>query len=415
MGKVSTGGKFSAISAIDQQFLEPEPQNNQPFYSVLAKTATRAQIIRMKRRIYGIFAIWVSLISAHAERMENESVVFCSDLQPRSAQLLFKPDKIENVSRADGSQTFKEGLDYRIHPDGRMTLTDNSSIPVLTYYGKAIVKGTYGFADAKGRPFYSPGGTLKHKDYDIVVTYSYSEGSLDQMMQGAWHPSLTSALEKLKAKNPLNVTFFGDSITFGAQASSLAPGCHPFAPAYPMQVINSLKSTYGYSEIQYANPSVGGKTSAWGLEQIKQVLITKPDLVVLAFGMNDSSGKVPTQTYKSNIEGMMKALRAANPKVSIILVAEFSPNPEWPAANYPLRAKNRDALEQLHKQYENTALVDVGMVSRRIVEKKKFQDISGNNLNHPNDFLNAFYTDLVLKVLDGKRVAVGASKAPNKL
>ncbi len=368
----------------------------------------------MKRRIYGIFAICLSLITAHAERMETESVVFCSDLQPRTAQLLFKPDKIESVSRADGSQTFKEGVDYRIDPDGRMTLTDNSSIPVLTYYGKAIEKKTYGFADVKGRPIYSPGGTMKHKDYDIVVTYNYSKGSLDQIMQGAWHAGLTTSIEKLKSRKPLNLTFYGDSITFGAQASSLAPGCHPFTPAYPMQVINSLKSTYGYAEIQYANPSVGGKTSTWGLEEIKQVVSTTPDLVVLAFGMNDGSGKMPTQTYKSNIEGMMKALRVANPNVSIILVAEFSPNPEWPAANYPLRAKNRDALEELHKQYDNTAFVDVGMVSRRIVEKKKFQDISGNNLNHPNDFLNAIYADLVLKVLNGKRVAVEVGKAPDK-
>ncbi len=368
----------------------------------------------MKSVIYGIFAICVTLITVHAERMENESVVFCSDLQPRAAQLLFKPDKVESVSRANGSQTFKEGVDYRVDANGKIELTENSTIPVLTYYGKAIEKGTYGFADVKGRPFYSPGGTLKHKDYDIVVTYSYSNGSLDQMMKGAWHPGLTTALEKLNAKKPLNVTFFGDSITFGAQASSLVPGCHPFAPAYPMQVINSLKSTYEYSEINYANPSVGGKTSTWGLEEIKQVIDTKPDLVVLAFGMNDGSGKMPTQTYKSNIEAMMKALRVSNPNVSIILVAEFSPNPDWAASNYPLRAKNRDALEELHKQYGNTAFVDVGMVSRRIAEKKKFQDFSGNNLNHPNDFLNAIYADLVLKVLNGKRISVAKGEAPKK-
>lgn len=341
-------------------------------------------------------------------------MVFCSDLQPRTAQLLFKPDKVESVSRANGSQTFTEGVDYRIEPNGRMTLTENSNIPVLTYYAKAIEKKMYGFADMKGRPFYSPGGTAKHNDYDIVVTYNYNNGLLDQLMEGAWHPGLTTSLEKLKSRQPLNLTFFGDSITFGAQASSLAPGCHPFAPAYPMQVINSLKSTYGYSEIHYANPSVGGKTSTWGLAEIKQVITTKPDLVVLAFGMNDGSGKMPTQTYKSNIEGMMQALRTTNPNVGIILVAEFSPNPEWAAANYPLRAKNRDALEELHKKYDNTALIDVGLVSRRISEKKKFQDISGNNLNHPNDFLNTIYADLVLKVLNAKRVPVSVGKAPDK-
>ena len=340
-----------------------------------------------------------------AARMENESVVFCSDLDPRRARLLFDPTKVESVRSANGATTYEEGKDYRLLDHGRMELTPNSRIPVLKYYGDKADKKSqlYGFKDSKGRAFYSPGDNQKHNDYDVVVTYTHANGLLEQLMNGAWEAGMTTALKKLEFKQPLKVAFFGDSITFGAQASSLGAGCPPNAPAYPQQVINALKSLYGYSDIQFVNPSVGGKNSEWGLQEIKQVTGASPDLVVLAFGMNDASGRMKTEKYRANIEGMIKVLRGQNPNVSILLVAEFSPNPEWPAANYPLRAQNRESLYSLHKAYENTAFVDVGMVSRRMAERKKFQDFSGNNINHPNDFLHRIYADLIMKTLRGEK------------
>lgn len=333
-----------------------------------------------------------------AARMENESVVFCSDLEPRTARLLFSPISVENVRRANQSQTFEEGVDYQIDSSGRMVLTENSRIPVLTYYGKEKDKRVYRFTDNEGRPFYSPGGTVKHKSYDVVVTYTYADGSLEQLMDGNWESKLTTVPEKLNKKTPLNVTFFGDSITYGAQASSLGRGCAPNAPAYPVRVLNALKAHYGYSDIQYANKAVGGKTSVWGLQEIQQVIDTAPDLVILAFGVNDSSGDTPSEVYQQNTEEMMKRLRTANPDVGIILVAPFFPNPEWDKAHYALRAENRDDLYELYSRYDNMAFVDVGAVSLQIAGKKKFQDFSGNDLNHPNDFMHRIYADLILRL-----------------
>ena len=323
--------------------------------------------------------------------MENESVVFCSDLQTNRARLLFDPVEIQSVKRADGSRVFEEGVDYTVDPDGWMTLTPSSSIPVLDYYTNQTDSTYYRFTDTNGFVFYSPGGVYKHRDWDVVVTYTCTNGSLDELAEGAWESKLMVALDQ----NPLNVTFFGDSITAGGQASFLAPGAPPFAPAYPLRVIDRLKDRFGYPHINYANKAVGGKTSSWGLQEIQQVIDTSPDLVVLAFGMNDASGNVPSATYKQNTEDMIQALRTANPDVGIVLVAEFSPNPEWANAHYELRAEDRDALYDLYSSYDNMAVVDVGAVSRQIAARKKFQDFSGNNLNHPNDFLHAVYAYLV--------------------
>lgn len=334
-------------------------------------------------------------------RMENESVVFCSDLDPLGARLLFDPIQIESVRSANRAIVYQEGRDYRLLDHGRIELTPGSRIPVLRYYGTKDDGNLYKFSDIKGRAFYSPGGNQKHNGYDVVVTYTHADGLLDGLMKDAWDPGITSALEILKAKKPLKVAFFGDSITFGAQASSLGAGCPPNAQAYPQLVVQSLKSRYGVSSIESFNPSVGGKTSEWGLQEIHQVTAVSPDLVVLAFGMNDASGQIKSQKYQANIDGMIRALRAANPNVSILLVAEFSPNPEWAGARYALRAENRAALFKLHKSYGNTAFVDVGLVSRRMAERKKFQDYSGNNINHPNDFMHAMYATLIMKVLGG--------------
>jgi len=332
--------------------------------------------------------------------MEHEAVVFCSDLQPRSAQLLFTPVEIQSVQRANRSQVFEPGIDYTVDANGLISLPPGSQIPVLDYYAAAIDPTYYRFADIYGTPFFSPGGVYKHDTYDIVVTYTYDHAteSLDDLAVGSWATKLTSSLDQLRAQQPLNITFFGDSITYGAQASSLAPGAAPFAPAYPMQIIDTLKARFGYGQINYANQAVGGMMSDWGLQEIQQVVDTAPDLVVLAFGMNDASAGLPTATYKQNTEGMIQALRTANPNVGIVLVAEFSPNPEMAGANYALRAANRDALYDLYSTYENMAFVDVGAVSMQIADRKKFQDFSGNNINHPNDFLHKIYADLILNV-----------------
>ena len=337
--------------------------------------------------------------------MRRESIVFCSDLQTYHARLLFDPVEVQQVERANGSQVFEEGSDYTVSPDGWMTLTPTSSIPVLDYYTNVTDSTDYRFSDTNGVPFYSPGGNYKHDAYDVVVTYAHANGSLDELAAGTWESKLTTASEKLHARQPLNVTFFGDSITYGAQASSLAPAVEPFSPAYPSQVIAGLKARFGYDQINYANKAVGGKMTDWGLQEIQRVIDTAPDLVVLAFGMNDGSqGKDTELWYKPNTKGMIDALRAAHPEVSIILVAEFSPNPETANANYALRAQNRDALNDLYSTYGNMAFVDVGAVSRQIAARKKFQDFSGNNLNHPNDFMHAVYAELVMNVFEGARI-----------
>ena len=79
--------------------------------------------------------IWIVIISLVpwvlvAKTMTAESVVFCEDLH-RVRRCYFRQN-LES-SRANQSQVFEEGVDFTV--DGnRLTLTENSRIPLLQHY-----------------------------------------------------------------------------------------------------------------------------------------------------------------------------------------------------------------------------------------------------------------------------------------
>jgi len=328
--------------------------------------------------------------------MKAESVVFCKDLQPRTANLLFEPTKIIKVQRATRSQVYKEGVDFTL--EGRtLRLTKNSRIPVLKYFSQTRDEKVYRFKEPGGF-IYSPGGVTKHNDYDIEVTYEYQEGDYADLIKECAESDALTVFKKLAASKPVTISFFGDSITVGAKASgALSVKAKPQRDGYPRLVFNALQKKYPDADMNYINKAVGGKETSWGLKNIPVIVETKPDLLVLAFGMND--GQKTSKAYLKNTRKMVAMVRKKNPEVSLLLVAEFSPNPNLNGARYAWRKENRDGLFSMQKELKNCAVVDVGVVSRAMVKRKKFCDLSGNNVNHPNDFLHQVYADAALRAL----------------
>lgn len=361
----------------------------------------------MKLKTTLVFAIGVIVLGSlpvMAKTMTAESLVFCSDLQARSANLLFEPTKILKVQGANQSQVFEEGIDFTVN--GRtLELTDDSRIPVLQYFRDTKDSKLYRFKEPAGF-IYSPGGVKKHNDYDIEVSYEYAEGDYDAFFKNCGQSDSLHVFERLKKGEPVCVAFLGDSISAGAQASgAFLVTAKPNRPGYTKLVFNALQKHYPDAPMRYLNQSSGGKTTTWALTQAPALAAEKPDLLVLAFGMNDATGaRTSSRTYLQNTRKLVRMFREANPNSSILLVAEFSPNPNLKQFAQPaLRKANRDGLFALQKELENCAVVDVGSVTRPIVARKKFCDVSGNNVNHPNDFLHQVYADAVLRVLQGSR------------
>ena len=137
---------------------------------------------------------------------------------------------------------------------------------------------------------------------------------------------------KLERKERLSVVCLGDSISAGWTASGYEwVNLKPYMPMYFELVTDYLKDHYGNSSILRTNLSVGGMTSSWGKEstQIYNATERNPDLMIIAFGMNDGSdASFSAAAFKGNIAAIIEGVRAKCPQTEFILVSTMLPNRE---------------------------------------------------------------------------------------
>ena len=189
--------------------------------------------------------------------------------------------------------------------------------------------------------------------------------------------------------------FIGDSISTGCNASGWANAA-PFQPPYQDLLVMNLQSAYG-GKISLKNEAVGGTGTDWGLANIGKVVAHEPDLVILAFGMNDNAGGLPTARYRANLKAMMNAVRQKRPAAEFILVATMLGNKDWTALHQELFPQYRDALAGLCGQ--GVALADMTSMWAELFKHKKDWDMTGNGVNHPNDFGHRIYAQVLSTLL----------------
>ncbi len=189
---------------------------------------------------------------------------------------------------------------------------------------------------------------------------------------------------------PLKVVVLGDSISAGYNATSFVK-VPPFQPSYPELIAADLRARFS-SPITTENLSVPGKTSDWGISKVPEVIAAKPDLLIVAFGMNDSE---PSQAFAENVQKIVAQTQSACPGCDIILVAGMTGNPLlFPPEHF---TGYRDALRRLVQR--NVALADVTMMWMQVLQKKSFADLTGNGVNHPNDFGHLIYAEVIDRLL----------------
>ena len=137
----------------------------------------------------------------------------------------------------------------------------------------------------------------------------------------------------------------------------------------------------------------------WGLKQCAAVAAEAPDLFLCAFGMNDASGHIAPEKFADTIRRIVAQLHDAHPGCDAILISPMSANPEWNHAapgTYPAYAAELKKLTS-----PQCVLADVTAVWTTLLARKSVLGLSGNGLNHPNDFGHRIYADVVLGVIAG--------------
>ncbi len=349
--------------------------------------------------------------------VHRESVLFVKETadKPADGKLLFPATKVIAIHAADGSKRFELGRDFTVSDDGtRLVLTEKSSVPFLRQDELFPPKGKL--------PLWSGGAaegpqSLSHKtgdpethvlfnnghwfhDRQVEVTYERAAADWPGAVPQFDASKLPKTLAKLKAKHKLTIGVSGDSITFGLNASGLV-GAAPFMPIYPELVAAQLQETFG-GEVALFNRAGGGWNINSGLNDLDKLIEHKPDLVIVAYGMNDVGYRDP-EKYKAGVAKLIERLRAANPDVEVILVATMLGNDQWkhtPREMFPLYL---DALKSLAgtegTASSGIALADLTSLWTEMLKRKRDSDLTGNGVNHPSDFGHRVYASAIMALL----------------
>ncbi len=319
--------------------------------------------------------------------------------QNPSAPLMFKPDHIIALRNAEINEEYVRGVDWDYdEATNSIYLLPGTKAFYFTYQDY-VVNGNYQEKDEHGNVIGKAivGGadeTYFHRR-QLAVTYVH-DGAWDGHISPYAGANLPKTMAKLQKGEPLKLELYGDSIARGAQASGYAGlKLSPFVPIWGEMVKLGLEERFG-SEVTFINPSQGGKRTDWGVENVESLVSAqKPDLVIIAFGMNDGNYSFTVDTYINNIKAMMASIRQANPDVEFILTATMLPN-QYVGTAYKNQPLYEEPLSQLAG--EGVAFLNMTQTHRDLLRYKRFVDMTGDNMYHPNDFLVRWYAQEALKL-----------------
>ncbi len=317
------------------------------------------------------------------------------------AVLLFTPDKPPVIHSSTLETTFAAGKDYEWKPGSReITLPAGTRIPfkkAAELHPAPNSPHSYnGFRDGKSWMLFGEGRYFH--DLQCAGAYPTKEKWHGPRPAPAPDRQLGKLRAKLKAMEALKLVTLGDSISTGANASG-AVNAPPMQPGYPDLVARGIEANCGV-KVTAKNLSVGGMDSAWGLQQVPAVVAESPDIVILAFGMNDASGLRKPDDFSGLIRQTVEQIRATRPDCAFVLVSPMTANSEWNRSAPELYPAYAAVLGKLAGP--DIALANVTEMWTAAVERKSCLSLSGNGLNHPNDFGHRLYADVILAVIGGK-------------
>ena len=339
----------------------------------------------------------------------NETLWFAGE-DDFSAPLMYAPEEIVSVMSYDLTKTYQEGKDYLWEKGSKeIRLPEGSAIPHMT--GEEYYSGSMA-SIYNGSLYFAEGSDICSRQ--VAVTYRHSD-TAEWTMPRVEKEKFPKTFEKLENGESINVVFYGDSITVGANSSSYV-GYGPFAESYPQMVRSYMQKRYPSATVNYINTAVGGTDSNWGNDgkmnhaldnedggaHFKtRVLDKHPDLLFIAFGMNDGPS---VENYRSNIRSMIERVRADYPDVEIMLISGMTANYEAAGFYNKDYEAFQEALIELSETFENVGVSTVLNTVRSLEGRtlgKRFRDWTGNNVNHPNDFMARVYAQTILYTLFG--------------
>ncbi len=387
-GKINLVLSFSGIAGKTRQYQIDEP---------LPTLAIVAEVVEPYNLVEYIRPIW------KAGKMTNEAAFMMTPAeQPdggeaaeAEATLLFKPTKILSVRNGNLNETYEEGKDFIIRGN-RIIATPKTRMPVFTY-DQVFPKTKdnqpmklFNFTPIKRFAITDEGNWFNRNQVNVTYTHNGEGWKGAKFGEKFDETLLPSTLKLLKSGMPVKIILFGDSISTGANSSGKVSE-RPYMPGFGDLVARALKDYYKNPNIQFINASRGGATVDWGVNHAEHLVANeKPDLVIVAFGMNHSN---PPDIHGQKILEIMDRAKKGNPNMEFILVSPMQKNVQLrgtlePYCYYPA----------VHEGFKKTgiATADVFGAHTEVLRSKKYLDTTGNHVNHPNDYMLRIYAQCIL-------------------
>lgn len=364
----------------------------------------------LEKFLYPIWSEDISYAEAAFVR-ENED----GEIEP--IELLYPIEKVISVRSSDLKTEYVCGIDYDVDAQGRLIVLKSGRIPVLEYskYFFKLSKSEHdkNKLNTKFPAYNNPGyGYIRAEasSYDagmgkwtLAITYKHSAESPVSIPE-VKSDTFEKLIAKLDAGENIKIVSTGDSITDGWSSTGMV-NRRPFCPQYNELVVNYIKEAYGV-EVGHKNVGVSGSNTNGGVSKLPEICAEAPDLVIIAFGMNDGCS-MPTETYIANINTMVNTIKEECPDACVIVVGTCLPNEEvsWnPGDANSLLVYHKEyapALEAAEENWTNAAFANVTKINEEIYERKVYQDLSGSNSNHPNDYMHRVYAQVILQTVFG--------------
>lgn len=346
--------------------------------------------------------------------MYNESVIMMQkEGQSKiSGKLLYAPKKIISVRDYALEKEYVEGTDYKV--EGNEIILLNTDIEYRTeaevsgneskehYAEKGYNLGDVSLVNTISN-IANMGGTIytESKFYygaQLWVTYGYDINEMvkDKDMFPTYSADkLPLIKDKLEKKETLKIVGLGDSVLEGCSSSG-GMKHKPFLKNFMQYTKDGLERLYGVN-VTLDNQAVGGKDASWGSEntQLNKVIAANPDLLILHFGINDLGAGHGAMQYYDDMQSIVLTVKNALPNVSILLLSPFAPfNGVYGEDKMEAYAEQ---LSSLAEENDNTAFFDMYHFSKALEERKDYYDMTGNGINHVNDFASRIYVQSLLQ------------------
>lgn len=318
--------------------------------------------------------------------------------QTITGRLALPAVELLSVTSASGEKSLTVGRDVTLAADGRRVVFTAQAAPDFVRQADLFpaADSGQGYKHRLDHPEQNLLFAEAHwfHDRQFEVTYRRAAGPSPIVWPAPASEQLARSLALLRAGQPLNIGVSGDSISFGLNASGVT-GAAPAQPPYPELVAAQLQARYG-SQVTVRNRAIPGWSVAHGIEDLPAWHDDPPQLMIVAYGMNDVGRRDP-DWFAAQTAALLERLRAFAPQTDVILVAPMLGYHEWihtPRAMFP---RYRDRLAELTGP--GTALADVTAIWESLLRNKHDLDLTGNGLNHPNDFGHRLYAQAILSLL----------------